>query len=465
MANKTVLKRGLTLPISGEPEQVIYDALSVRTVACIGADFHGMKPTMLVNAGDDVKVGQPLFQDKRSPGVVYTAPASGRVVDIHRGVRRVLQSVVIEKTSECQHQAFEHYAGVWDQQTPTASSIKDLLLESGLWTALRTRPFSKVPAIDSQPKAIFVNAMDSNPLAPDPAQVLRCNQNPHFYRDWFEAGLAGLARLASGLASPKLFLTRRSNSDIPTAPEFETHEFDGPHPSGLIGTHIHFLYPADQQHVVWHLNYQDVIAIGHLLRTGTLWTDRVIALAGPEVEQPRLLRVPLGASIDEITAGQLKSTGSSGGEVRRISGSVLSGRHARAPFSYVGRYHLQVSVLREGRDRHLLEYLWPGAKKHSATGVFLSRFLPKKLLPFTTNTNGSERGMVPVGAYERVMPLDLLPTQLLRALIVTDTEMAQALGCLELDEEDLGLCTYVCPGKYEYGPLLRENLTQIELEG
>ncbi|WP_048295957.1 NADH:ubiquinone reductase (Na(+)-transporting) subunit A, partial [Pseudomonas aeruginosa] len=211
---------------------------------------------------------------------------------------------------------------------------------------------------------------------------------------------------------------------------------------------------------VWNLNYQDVIAIGKLFTTGQLWTERVIALAGPVVEKPRLVRTRLGANLDELAAGQLQP-----GNNRLISGSVLGGRTAHGAYAYLGRYHLQLSCLKEGDQREFLHYLRAGVEKHSLLNVFVSRLLGGKRFAFTTSTNGSPRAMVPVGNYEAVMPLDILPTQLLRYLIVGDTEMAQKLGALELDEEDLALCSYVCAGKYEYGPILRDNLARIEQEG
>jgi Na+-transporting NADH:ubiquinone oxidoreductase subunit A len=210
---------------------------------------------------------------------------------------------------------------------------------------------------------------------------------------------------------------------------------------------------------VWSIGYQDVIAIGHLFTTGNIDTDRVISLAGPQVNQPRLLSTRLGANINQLVIGELVND-----ENRVISGSVLSGRKAASEFAFLGRYHNQVSVVREGRERQVLHYLRLGFDKHSALPAFASS-LTKKLFNMTTSTNGSERAMVPVGGYERVTALDILPIQLLRSLIVGDTEMAQNLGCLELDEEDVGLYTYVCVGKYEYGSILRDNLTRIEKEG
>jgi Na+-transporting NADH:ubiquinone oxidoreductase subunit A len=236
--------------------------------------------------------------------------------------------------------------------------------------------------------------------------------------------------------------------------------FAGPHPAGLPGTHIHMLDPVNEAKQVWHINYQDVIAVGKLFTEGKLWTERVVALGGPQVESPRLLRTRLGANLEELTAGELRP-----GNSRVISGSVFGGRHARGPVAYLGRYHQQVSVLLEGTDRQMIHYLRPGADKHSIMNIFISKFTPGKRFDLTTTTNGSPRAMVPVGNYEAVMPLDILPTQLLRYLIVGDTEMAQKLGALELDEEDLALCSYVCAGKYEYGPILRDNLDRIEKEG
>ena len=207
-------------------------------------------------------------------------------------------------------------------------------------------------------------------------------------------------------------------------------------------------------------NYQDAMAVGRLFTSGRLPVERVVALGGPVVRQPRLLRTRLGASLRDLTEQELEDV-----DCRLVSGSILCGHRAADALAYLGRYHLQVSVLAEGRQRHFLGWLAPGSRRFSASRAFLSSLLPKRLLPLTTSQNGSPRAMVPVGAYERVVPLDLLPTQLLRALVVGDTEMARQLGCLELDEEDLALCSFVCPSKYEFGPALREVLTRIEKDG
>jgi Na+-transporting NADH:ubiquinone oxidoreductase subunit A len=444
------IKRGMDIPIQGAPQQIIEEAPTARAVALVGPDYVGMKPTMEVREGDRVQKGQLLFTDKKTEGVRYTAPASGTVSAINRGARRVLQSVVIDKDGD---DAVDF--GALDAASAAAldaDAVRAKLIESGQWTALRTRPFSKVPAIDGTAAAIFVNAMDTNPLAADPVVIIAEQQ------DAFALGQELLAKLTGG----KLYVCKRAGTQVSAgrAGNIEVAEFDGPHPAGLTGTHIHFLEGVSATRVVWSIGYQDVIAVGRLFLDGALYTDRVVALAGPQVEKPRLLRTQLGVDLKALTASEVKT-----GENRIVSGSILGGRGVNSGTAYLGRYHNQVSVLLEGREREFMGWMSPGANKHSNLGIYLSSFLGRKPLAMTTNTNGSERAMVPVGSYETIMPLDILPTQLLRALIVGDTETGQQLGCLELEEEDLALCTYVCPGKYEYGPILRDNLTRIEKEG
>ena len=442
------IKRGMDIPIQGTPQQVIEEAPAARAVALVGYDYVGMKPTMAVSEGDRVKLGQLLFTDKKTEGVRYTAPASGVVAAINRGAKRVLQSVVIEVDGD-DAEAFQTCTA---DAIPDAAIIREQLLLSGQWTALRTRPFSKVPAADAEAAAIFVTATDTHPLAADPALIIAEQAEA------FSLGQDLLARLTAG----KLYVCTAAGAQVAQgkAANIEVVQFDGPHPAGLAGTHVHFLEGASAGKIVWTIGYQDVIAIGRLFLDGRIYAQRVIALAGPQVDKPRLLRTRLGADLQALCAGQLKN-----GDNRIISGSVLGGRGVQGSTAYLGRYHNQVSVLLEGRHRELFGWLSPGFNKHSSLGIYFTSFFGSKPLAMTTNTNGSERAMVPVGSYEKVMPLDILPTQLLRALIVGDTEMAQALGCLELEEEDLALCSYVCSGKYEYGPILRDNLTRIEKEG
>jgi Na+-transporting NADH:ubiquinone oxidoreductase subunit A len=442
------ITKGLDLPISGAPNQVIETATAVKAVAVIGPDYHGMKPTMLVKEGDKVKKGQVIFTDKKTEGVKYTAPASGTVAAINRGERRVFQSLVIDVEGD-ESEVFASYSGS-ELKSLERSKVVENLVESGLWTAFRTRPFSKVPEIASVPSSIFVTAMDTNPLAASPEVVLADQAEA------FADGLTVLTRLTAG----KVFLCKAPGAKIPTTSDVTVEEFAGVHPAGLAGTHIHFLDPVSEKKTVWSINYQDVVAVGKLFVTGELSVERVISLAGPQVKKPRLIRTQVGASLDHLLAGEL-----SDGDNRVVSGSVLSGRAAKGPYAFLGRYHNQVSVLLEGRERQMMHYLRAGVEKHSIMNVFLSKLTGKKSFDMTTTTNGSDRTMLPLGNFERIMPLDILPTQLLRALVVNDTEQAQKLGALELDDEDLALCTYSCSGKFEYGPILRDCLTLIEKEG
>lgn len=444
------IKKGLDLPIAGRPVQKIYDGPTISHVAVLGEEYVGMRPSMRVKEGEQVRKGQPLFEDKKNPGVIFTAPASGTVVAINRGEQRVLQSVVI-KVEGAEQVTFNRYEPN-DLAELSRETVEQQLLVSGLWVALRTRPFSKAPTPGSEPLAIFVTAIDTNPLAADPQLII------HSEREMFNAGLSVLARLTKG----KVHVCQASGGKLGghSSGQVTFNEFAGPHPAGLPGTHIHFLEPVSLQKQVWHLNYQDVIAIGKLFINGELSCERVVALGGPQVQNPRLVRTCFGASLEELVKGELAE-----GENRVLSGSVLNGHIAQGPHAWLGRFHLQVSVLLEGREKELFGWVMPGKDKFSITRTTLGHFLKHKLFNFSTDTNGGERAMVPIGNYERVMPLDILPTLLLRDLLAGDTDGAQALGCLELDEEDLALCTYVCPGKYEYGPVLRQVLTRIEQEG
>ncbi|BCE02355.1 Na(+)-translocating NADH-quinone reductase subunit A [Marinicellulosiphila megalodicopiae] len=442
------IKKGLDLPLAGAPLQQISDGQPVKTVAVVGFDYHGMKPSMKVKVGDTVKKGQVLFADKKNEGVVFTAPASGSVTAINRGAKRAFQSVVIEKQGD-EQETFAQYAPDAISAL-TAQQITDNLVNSGLWTALRTRPYSKVPAITSTPKAVFITAMDTNPGALD-AQVVISED-----KDAFLLGQSIVAKLTTG----KTYLCVDADSQIQAAPGVQLETFSGVHPAGNVGTHIHFLEGASAEKVVWSINFQDVIAIAKLFTTGQINSERVVALSGPQMNEPRLVRTQVGACISELLSGQTKE-----GNNRAVSGSVFGGRTASNAFDFLGRYHQQVSVLLEGGERTILHYLRPGFDVVSVLNIYISKLFPSKKYNFTTSRNGSERAMMPVGNFEKVMPLDILATQLLRAIAVGDVEMAEKLGALELDEDDLALCTYTCAGKYEYGQILRDTLTRIEAEG
>jgi Na+-transporting NADH:ubiquinone oxidoreductase subunit A len=447
---KITIKKGLDIPIEGTPEQVIDDAPAVKTVGVVGAGIVGLRPSMQVAEGDHVRLGQTLFVDKGNPRVAYTAPGAGEVIAVNRGARRALQSVVIRLDGD-EAEKFEAFEPA-DLAGLDEGKVREQLLASGFWPALRARPFSRVANPDGDPAAVFVTAIDTNPLAADPAVVVGTD------REAFLNGLAVISRLTRG----EVFVCTAPGAGIPV-PEgdrFRHAEFAGPHPAGLVGTHIHFLKPVSESRYVWHVGYQHVMGIGRLFTTGRAPTEKIVAITGPMAKRPRLLRTRRGASTAELLHEETLP-----GRLRVISGSVLGGHSATGPLAFLGRYHNQITVLAEGREREFLSWMRPGSTKYSAVRAYAGHLLHKGRFPLTTSQMGSPRAMVSIGTFERVMPLDILPTPLLKALLVEDTDRARELGCLELDEEDLALCSFVCNGKYDYGPFLRMNLEEIEANG
>ena len=444
------IKKGLDIPIKGEPEKAISDGAEVKTVAAVATDVSGIRPRMAVQEGDRVRLGQVLYHDKRNPEVPFTAPGAGEVIAINRGARRALQSVVIRLDGD-DAESFESWPAselaTLDQQT-----VRKNLIASGLWTTLRTRPFSRIPKPDATPAAIFVTAIDTNPLAIDPAFFIEQDSEA------FENGL----RVLSRIADCPIYLCTGADSGIrcPEGEQFRHAEFEGPHPAGLVGTHIHFLEPVGKTRTVWHIGYHHVMAFARLFTTGRLPTERLITLCGPMVLKPRVVRTRIGANTVELLDGETVP-----GNLRVISGSVLGGHRAAGPLAYLGRYQTQLTVLEEDRSRDFLAWMLPGTDRYSQTRAFAGHLLHRDKFSLTSTQNGSPRAMVSTGAFESLMPLDILATPLLKALLVEDTDRAQELGCLELAEEDLALCSFVCNGKHDYGAYLRMNLTEIEVNG
>lgn len=443
------IRKGLDLPITGAPAQTVPEPRTVGSVALLGGDYVGLMPTMAVQVGDRVEQGQLLFTDKSLPAVRYTAPGAGRVAAIQRGGKRALLSVVIELSGDRQV-AFGDFS-----EHRLASLRRERIIEpmlaSGLWTALRARPFGRVANPAAVPHSIFITAMDTQPLAPSIPRLLSGH----------ERDLLNGTRVLSRLTEGKVYLCKGPGTELPEMDigNVVVVEFSGPHPAGNVGTHIHFLDPVHRHKTVWHIGLQDVIALGRFFTTGELWVERVVALAGPSVQAPRLLKTRVGAALGDLTAGELRE-----GAHRVLSGSVLSGRAAAGPEGYLGRYHQQVAVLPENREPELLGWLRPGLDLYSVKNIVLSKLIPGRKFAMNTRTHGETRPILPNYDYERVMPLDLMPLHLLRALAVDDIEEAESLGCLELDEEDLALCAFVCPSKQEFGPMLRRNLSLIEEE-
>ncbi len=442
------LNKGLDLPVLGAPAQEIRDTRATQTVAVIAADYIGLKPRLLVQEGDEVGVGTPLFFHKDTPDVMITAPAAGYIRAVNRGPRRVLISVEIQVDET--KAAPVDFSEVGD--VSTTEGLVTRLCASGLWTSFRTRPYSKVADPASRPAAIYVNAMDTEPLCADAAVVI------NDAGESFAKGLAAVASLSGG----KTYLCHAADASIPGSDVagVDVASFSGPHPAGLSGTHMHFLKPPTGSEMVWTIGYHDVIAIGRLLETGHYDPSRVIALSGPLCKDPRLVRTTAGASMTELAENEIAD----GVPARLISGSILSGRMGDGIDAYLGRYARQLTLIEEDRKQIPMGWIRPMVSKYAFQPV-LGSALSDKLYALTSNLNGGRRAMVPLGTFEQLMPQDFLPTQLLRSMLVMDTDQAQALGVLELDEEDLGLVGFACPAKYEYGMALRDCLTKIEKEG
>lgn len=449
------ITKGLDLALAGAPEQRIDPNFkNVKHAAVTGPDYVGVRPSVAVEEGQHVLAGEVLFEDKKNPGVKFTAPGAGKVEKIHRGEKRAFRSVMIaldEGDAANASVSFEKFDPAELESLPE-EKVRAILAESGLWTLLRTRPFSVIPKLQSTPHSLFVNAMDTNPGAPNPALIIAERG------DDFRNGLKVLSRICG----EKIWVCKDPESDIPEEgiAKVETAVFSGPHPAGLAGTHIHYLDPVGINKTVWTIGYQDVIAIGALFTTGRYPTERVVALSGPMVKNPRLLRTRVGACLKELTAGELKD-----GESRVISGSVLCGRKVEENgLCCLGPYVNQVSAVGDGNPRELFAWTLPGFRKFSAARTVASWYLPRWAYNMTTALHGGHRAVFPNDALEKVMPLDILPLFLFKALEVGDIDNAEKLGALELDEEDVALCTLVDLGKNDYTSSLRAMLNTIMKE-
>ena len=435
------ISKGLDLPISGAPINIVSDEPKVSSVAVLSNDFVGMKPTMLVKEGDSVKAGQKIFEDKKNIGVFYTSPCGGTVRNINRGDKRKFLS--IELDIDDTNEEFKFF-----DMGNTSNEIKDCLINSGYWNCFRTRPFNRTPNVNDIPNAVFINCCDSNPLSMDPYNIISLNEAD------FREGL----KVLSQLFKCNMNLTYQNDNFDISNEDFEYFQFKGPHPSGLSSTHISKIYPVNLNRTVWTINYQDIISIGFLKKNNKIRTSKLISLGGPSVHEPSLLNVRVGGNIDEICAGKLKPNS------RIISGSVLHGHESEGVMNYLGFYDSQISAIPDEVNNIFMNWLMPGSTLHSKLNVFISSFIKPKNFIFNTSIGGGDRAIVPISSYEEVIPMDILVTQLLKALVVSDIDMAVDLGMLELVPEDLALCSYVCPSKYDYSSILMDNLNKLYQE-
>ena len=430
-------KKGLNLPISGIPSSDVDSSTSINSIAILGADFVGLKPTMMVDEGDSIISGQKLFENKKNPGTYITAPSSGVVKSINRGEKRRFLSMIIETDDSADPIKFN----LDDYSSPV-----EFLTDTGALAYFRTRPYNRMPEPNELPSAIFINACDTNPLSVDPYELIQLDQ------ELFNSGLNFIQSLYS---DSKTFCSYQNNNFDQSVDGINYNQFIGPHPAGLVGTHIHFLYPVGQNRTVWTISWQEVISLGYLLKNKHLRSDKHVAVGGPNVHDPKILKIKYGSNLAEVTAGKILDNS------RVISGSVLNGHTGENVMNYLGSFDNQISVLPDESNDILFNWAMPGAKLHSKLPAFISSWIKPKNYKFNVSMNGGNRAIVPVSSYQEIMPLNILTTQLLKSLVTLDIELGEKLGVLELAPEDLALASYVCPSKYDYQSILDTNLEKM----
>ena len=442
------IKKGHDLQISGLPDEMIQEQIKSETVAILPTDFRGIKPKLIVKEGDDVKIGSPLFFNKVNPDVKWASPACGNVKTIEYGPRRIIQKIEIQLSDSQESEKNKIYKNSeiigLDREV-----VIDTILGANVFPFFRQRPFNVIPNPKVIPRDIFVSAINTAPLAFDQEIVIKENLES------FQAGVDVLNTLTSG----KVYLTSKTESIVSSIQNVESYTIDGPHPAGNVGIQIHHISHLKPGENVWTINSQDLIAIGKLFLYGFYDPIRIITLAGPSVKKPGHFRVNTGARISTITSGRMTDN-----EKRIISGDVLTGR-VSSPDDFLSYYDFSISVIFDEVKREFIGMLNPGSSssRYSLTPVFLS--LSKMLFPFNTSQNGSHRAVVPINAWERVLPMDILPNELYRSILAKDIDEMEMLGLFECDDEDFALCSFVCPSKTDVSGTIREGLDMLQAEG
>lgn len=442
MSSSVKLKKGLNIRIAGQAEKSIEKFINPILYAVKPTDFPNLIPKLNVRAGEKVLAGSPLFHDKKRPEILFTSPVSGKVISIDRGDQRKLLEIVVEKNGE----EFIDFGKV-EINSMNSEFVKKVLQISGLWPAIRQRPYHIVAKPSDIPKAVFVSAFDSAPLAPDYNFIL---ENSSFSE--FRSGITALSKLAGKPVNLVLNGQGQQADVLQNLNDANIHYFSGPHPSGNVGVHIHHLDPVNKGEVVWYVNFQDVFTIGRLFEEGRYRPEKIIALTGSEVLKGQYYRVTAGASISEFIRDNVKP-----GHLRFISGNVLTGTRLK-PDGYLGYYDSQFTVIPEGDYSEFFGWIKPGLDKYSFYRIFASKFFPRKSYRLDTNLHGGERAFVLTGKYEQVVPMDIFPMQLFKAILAEDIDNMENLGIYEVAEEDLALCEFICPSKIEIQSIVRKGL-------
>lgn len=443
MSKVIKLKKGLDIQLNGEAEKVVQPAGKVSSCALKPTDFRALTPKLTVKAGDEVKAGDVLFIDKAHPEIKFTTPVSGTVEAINRGERRKLLEVVVKADAETQYRDF----GKTEVSKLNRDEIINRLLDSGVWPLIKQRPYDIIADPMLTPKAIFVSAFDSAPLAPDYDVVLNGQEKD------LQTGFDCLKKLCNKNVNLNLQANTPSTSILRKLQNVEINYFAGPHPAGNTGIQIHHLNPINKGEHVWVVNIQDVAIIGRLFNEGRFDARKIIVLTGSEVKKPQYYHSILGASLSDVLSGKLKNEV----EQRIISGNVLTGTKVEAN-GYLGYYDNQITVIPEGNHYEFLGWANPGFNKFSASRLFPSFLCPKKHYTLDTNYNGERRAFVVTGQYEKVFPMDIYPVYLLKACLTQDIDRMEQLGIYEVAPEDMALCEFVCTSKTPVQLILSEGI-------
>ncbi len=445
MSKVIKLKKGLDIQIKGQPANILEHISRPETFAIKPADFQGLVPKLTVAVGDKVKAGTPLFFDKYHPEVQYVSPVSGEVTAINRGERRRILEVVVKSERENLSEDFLKA----DPLNLSIDVIKAELLKSGIWPAIKSRPFGIVAHPTDQPKAIFISCFDSSPLAPDYDFVFKDNVNA------WQTGINALSKLTTGKINLGLS-AKKENTIFSQTKGVEFTSFNGPHPAGNVGIQIHAVSPLNKGEIAWTIQPQDVIMIGRLFLTGKYDSSRIIALSGSEVLEPKYFQYWLGGSLTVLLKGKHSKE-----NVRIISGNVLTGTAVPAN-GYLGFYDTMITVIPEGNYYEMFGWALPGFGKYSPSHAFFSWLGSKKnKYVLDANMHGEERAFVLSGEYEKVLPMDILPVYLIKAILANDIDAMEQLGIYEVIEEDLAICEYICTSKIKVQSVLRKGINSM----
>ena len=451
------LRKGYDIKVAGAAEKTVIELDSPKKVAVTPNEFRGIKVKLNVKPGDTVKIGTVLFEDKTLPDLKFVSPVSGKVLEINRGERRALMEIVVENDLKNEKET----VGIWkkdDLKKMDANKIKESLLQGGMWPHVIQRPFSKIANPNDTPRDIFISGMDTAPLAADPNLIM------DGMKDYFQTGLDILVKLTGGSIHLSLDLKNKSNAKaFADATGVEKHYFRGPHPTGNVGVQIHHINALKRGEIVWTIKPFAVALIGKFFIEGFFQAERIVATAGSSLTKRNYFKTITGTPVSML----IPESEVIDDEARYISGNILSGRKI-TPAGYVSYYDNLISVIPEGtRKRKLLGYFRPGFKTPSYSNTYLSKFLmtARKDYVLDTKIHGGKRAFVATGDYESVMPMDIYPVYLAKSILVDDIEEMEGLGILELDEEDVALCSYICLSKTNFGHLLRHGLNFIEKEG